>query len=231
MGVDVLQLIQYIVCSATDKGMKLSPIRLVKFLYLVDLYWARENNGKTLTGWPWKFVHYGPFCNESLDAIEKAFKAELIQRSAYESKYVDGDYFLYWCKEGKEQIEERLPLYLVSPLNEAISKWGDDTYGLLDHVYFETEPMLDARKGNLLDFLKAKKPEVPKEIEMLKLSSKQLAKGKEIMERLKSRYKRGFQGAEVFKPVYDETYRQGIKSLDEEDLVGELSGKSEILVD
>lgn len=231
MGVDVLQLIQYIVCSATDKGMKLSPIRLVKFLYLVDLYWARENNGKTLTGWPWKFVHYGPFCNESLDVIEKAFQAELIQRSAYESKYVDGDYFLYWCKEGKAQIEERLPLYLVSPLNEAISKWGDDTYGLLDHVYFETEPMLDARKGDLLDFFKAKKPEVPKEIEMLKLSSKQLAKGKEIMGRLKSKYKEGFQRAEFFKPVYDETYQQGIKSLDEEDLEGELSGKSEISVD
>ena len=231
MGVDVLELIQYIVCSATDKAMKLSPIRLVKFIYLTDLYWARENNGKTLTGWPWKFVHYGPFCKESLDAIEKAFQTELIQRSTYESKYVEEDYFLYWCKEGKTQIEERLPLYLVSPLNRAISKWGDDTFGLLDYDYFETEPMLDAKKGDLLDFSKAKKPEVPKEIKMLKLSSKHLAKGKELMERLKSKYKEGFQRTELLKPVYDETYKQGVKSLDEEDLEGELSGKSEISVE
>lgn len=211
--------------------MKLSPIRLVKFLYLADLYWARENNGKTLTGWRWKFVHYGPFCNESLEYIEKAHSDGLIDKGTYESKYVDEDYFLYWCKESRTDIERKLPIYLTSPLQEAISKWGDDTFGLLDYVYFETEPMLDAKKGDLLDFSKAKKPEVPKEIEMVKLSSKQLAKGKEIMERLKSKYKEGFQRAELFEPVYDETYQQGIKSLDEEDLEGELSGKSEISVD
>jgi hypothetical protein len=46
---NILELIQYIVCYATEKGVKLSPIRLVKFLYLADLYWARENNGKILT--------------------------------------------------------------------------------------------------------------------------------------------------------------------------------------
>jgi hypothetical protein len=231
MKINILDLIQYIVCYATEKGMKLSPIRLVKFLYLADLYWARESEGAILTKWPWKFVHYGPFCNESLDAIEKAFQSELIQRSAYESKYADEDYFLYWCKENSTDIERKLPIYLTSPLHEAISKWGDDTFGLLDYVYFETEPMLDAKKGDLLDFSKAKKPEVPKEIEMVKLSSKQLAKGKEIMERLKSKYKEGFQRAELLNPIYDETYKQGIKSLDDEDLEGELSGKSEISVD
>ena len=74
MKTNTLDLIQYIVCYATEKGMKLSPIRLVKFLYLADLYWARENEGATLTKWPWKFVHYGPFCGESLNAIEKPHK-------------------------------------------------------------------------------------------------------------------------------------------------------------
>jgi hypothetical protein len=231
MRIDTLDLIQYIVCSATEKGMKLSPIRLVKFLYLADLYWARENEGATLTKWPWKFVHYGPFCSESLAYIEKAHHDGLIEKDKYESKFTDDDYFVYWCEENRMDIERKLPIYLTSPLHEVISKWGDDTFGLLDYVYFETEPMLDAKKGDLLDFSKAKKPTVPEEIEMVKLSSKQLAKGKEIMERLKSRYKRGFQRAEVFKPVYDETYQQGIKSLDEEDLQGELSGKAEILVD
>jgi hypothetical protein len=229
--IDVLELIQYIVCYATEKGIKLSPIRVVKYLYLADLYWARENNGETFTGWPWKFVHYGPFCSESLTYIERAYDDGLIEKDNYESKFTDDDCFVYWCKENRTDIERKLPIYLTSRLHEAISKWGDDTFGLLDYVYFETEPMLNAKKGDLLDFSKAKKPEVPKEIEMAKLSSKQLAKGKEIMERLKSRYKEGFQRAELFKPVYDETYQQGIKSLDEEDLEGDLSGKAEISTD
>jgi hypothetical protein len=232
MKIDILELVQYIVCYATEKGIKLSPIRLVKFLYLADLYWARENEGATLTQWPWKFVHYGPFCKESLVAIEKAFQSEMIQRTAYESKYVDEDYFLYWCKENKIDIEQKLPIYLTSPLHEAISKWGDDTYGLLDYVYFETEPMLKARKGDLLDFSKAKNPEAPQDIEMVKLSAKQVARGKEIVERLKSKYKEGLKSqVQAPEPIYDEVYLKGTKLLDEEDLQGDLSGKAEILVD
>lgn len=232
MEIDILELIKYIICYATEKGMKLSPIRLVKFLYLADLYWARENKGTTLTQWPWKFVHYGPFCKESLDAIEKAFQSELIQRTAYESKYVDEDYFLYWCKENRTDIEQRLPIYLTSPLHEAISKWGDDTYGLLDYVYFQTEPMLEARKGNLLDFSKAKNPEAPQEIEMIKLSAKQVARGREIVERLKSKCKEGLKSqAQAPQPIFDEIYLKGTKVLDEEDLRGDLSGRAEILVD
>lgn len=210
----------------------MSPVRLVKFIYLADLYWARENNGKILTGWPWRFVHYGPFCNESLDYIEKAHSDGLIDKDTYESKAVDEDYFLYWCKKDRTDIEGKLPIFLTSALHEAISKWGDDTFGLLDHVYFETEPMLEAKKGDLLDFSKAKKLEKPELIEMIKLSPKQIAKGKEIIERLKTKYKKGLETqAGAPEPIYDEIYQKGTKLLDEEDLQGDLSGKAEILVE
>jgi hypothetical protein len=212
--------------------MKLSRVRLVKFIYLADLYWARENNGETLTGWPWKFVHYGPFCSESLAYIERAHHDGLIEKDSYESKFTDDDYFVYWCKENRTDIERKLPIFLTSPLHEAISKWGDDTFGLLDYVYFETEPMLDARKGDLLDFFKARKPEKPEPIEMIKLSQKQVAKGKEIIEKLKAKYKKGLERqSKTPQPIYDEVYHQGTKLLDDEDLQGELSGKAEILVD
>jgi hypothetical protein len=56
MRVDPVKLIQFIVCQATEFGASLSPIRIIKFLYLADLYHARENKGETLTGWPCKFV-------------------------------------------------------------------------------------------------------------------------------------------------------------------------------
>lgn len=50
MKFDPVKLIQFIVCQATEIGVSLSPIRVVKFLYLADLYHARENKGETLTG-------------------------------------------------------------------------------------------------------------------------------------------------------------------------------------
>ncbi|MDQ1336706.1 MAG: hypothetical protein QG552_3656 [Thermodesulfobacteriota bacterium] len=75
---DILNLIQYITWFATERGEVFSPIRLVKFLYLADLYHARRNDGATFTGWPWRFVHYGPFCRESLDAIRSAVDEGLI---------------------------------------------------------------------------------------------------------------------------------------------------------
>jgi hypothetical protein len=227
MKIDVLKLIQYIVWYATDRGVKLTFLRLVKFLYLVDLTWARENKGEPLTGWPWKFVYYGPFCIESLDAIEKAYYSGFIKKDTYPSKFVDEDYNLYWCSE-KPDISESMPSFLKSPLDDAISKWGDDTYGLLDYVYFDTEPMLDAKKGDLLDFSKARKFEKPIEIKMRKLNPESVAKGKEILERLKTKYKEELANrSKGSQPIYDydEVYYKAAQFLDEEDLVGELSGK------
>ena len=46
MRVDPVQLIQFIVCQATEFGASLTPIRVVKFLYLADLYHARKNMGE-----------------------------------------------------------------------------------------------------------------------------------------------------------------------------------------
>jgi uncharacterized phage-associated protein len=89
MRVDPVKLIQFIVCQATEFGASLSPIRVVKFLYLADLYHARENNGKTLTEWPWKFVYFGPYCTESFLALKRAVYDGLIEAKPFESKYDD----------------------------------------------------------------------------------------------------------------------------------------------
>jgi hypothetical protein len=84
----------------------------------------------------------------------------------------------------------------------------------------------------LLDFSKAKKTEKLEQIVMIKLSAKQVAKGKEIIEKLKAKYKKGLESqSKTPQPIYDEVYHQGTKLLDDEDLQGELSGKAEILVD
>src|SRR3989304_1658958 len=72
-------LIHLIVWYASSRGEKLTTLRLVKFLYLADLYHARVSRGTTLTGWPWAFVHFGPYCQEAMSAIDRAGKSDSFQ--------------------------------------------------------------------------------------------------------------------------------------------------------
>lgn len=37
-----------------------------------------------------------------------------------------------------------------------MKKWAGDTFGLLDHVYFETEPMKSVDPGDSLDFSRSR---------------------------------------------------------------------------
>jgi hypothetical protein len=104
MRVDPVKLIQFIVCQATKFGASLTPIRVVKFLYLADLYHARENKGETLTGWPWKFVYFGPYCTESFLALRRAVDDGLMEAKPFESKYdwesVAGTFLSHFSKLG-----------------------------------------------------------------------------------------------------------------------------------
>lgn len=186
MNVNIPELVQYITWLATEQGEVLSPIRLVKFLYLADLYCARRNEGKTLTGWRWRFVHYGPFCSESLDAIGESVKRGLIVTISYESKFDGEDHLLYNYKsdEGPD-IASKLPFYILGPLQAAIKKWAGDTFVLLDHVYFETEPMKNVGPGDTLDFSRAKEPEPFERIQMKKLSKNKIAEGRALIAKMR----------------------------------------------
>ena len=192
MRVHPVKLIQFIVCRATEFGASLSPIRVIKFLYLADLYHARENKGETLTGWPWKFVYFGPYCSESITALNEAVNNGVIDVKSFESKYDEKDRFLYTCREEKEaDLEKTLSLYVWGSLKEAIKKWADDTPGLLDHVYYDTEPMEDAKRGDLLDFSKACLPIKLAKLEMKKISKSKAEKAKQLISALREQYRTG----------------------------------------
>jgi hypothetical protein len=228
MSINILELIQYITWLATEKEEALSQIRLVKFLYLVDLYNARKNKGRTLTGWPWKFVHYGPFCSESLKAIREAVDKGYIEAHSYESKFDEEEHFLYrYMADQEPAIAGQLPFYIVGQIQAAVKKWADDTFALLDYVYFETEPMVDIKPGDFLDFSKAKETDVIQEIPMKKLSKKKLAAGKEIIAKMRDNFNKGLQVCEA-QAVYDEAYFKALDYLNGEDLSLSLTGKATI---
>jgi hypothetical protein len=229
---DILELIQYITWLATERGEVLSPIRLVKFLYLADLYHARRNEGATLTGWPWRFVHYGPFCRESLDAIRTAVDEGLIEAIPYVSHFDDEEHLLYRCDVDKQPggVSE-IPFYVTGPLQGAVRKWGGDTFALLDHVYFETEPMMAVQPGDLLDFSKAREPRPSKDVFMKKLSKQKLVRGKELISKIKvnqSRRRSDSLGFLRERPLYDEAYFEAVNYLNESPLDFSIQGEAKI---
>jgi hypothetical protein len=222
------KLIQYITWYATEQGEILAPIRLVKFIYLADLFYARKFNGETLTKWPWRFVHYGPFCGEALQAIENAKNNGLIEAIPYESNFDDEDHFLYKCRLEKDHpLHEILPISVTAPLENAIKQWGGDTYQLLDYVYFETEPMEEVRFRDLLDFNKAKKPEIITSTEMKPLPKDKINKAKEAIQKLKNSFLTSSEKSNVVLPIYDDIYHSALEIMDESELA-EVSGYAEI---
>jgi hypothetical protein len=219
--------IQFITWYASQREEHLTAIRLVKFLYLLDLYYARENKGEIITGCSWRFVHYGPFCIEAMEAIKYATKEDLITAIPFKSKYDDEEHYLYsFPFEEEPPVGKKLSIYVRSALENAIKKWADDTPGLLDHVYFETEPMLDVRKGDLLDFSLARIPEKTKPIQMTRIPKEQLETARKSISNLAHKYALGIKEFSKIrsKIIIDQDYNEAIKYLNEYDLDIGLSG-------
>lgn len=236
MKYDPIQIIKYIVWLASQHEIPLTWVRIVKFLYLADLYQARIRNGETLTGWPWAFVHFGPYCTPAYEAVENAASMGVINKRAYESHFEGRDeYDLFSCDDQQEPaVSEKLHIYVVSQLDNAIKKWGDDTAKLLDHVYFETEPMRDAQPSQVLDFSSAKKTKIAPKVEMNKISERSIEKGRSIIERLKKKHTEASKKQKereknrIACNLYDDAYDQAMKYMDGEDLEPGLKGVAKI---
>jgi len=231
----IKNLIQFIVWYATQNEISLTTVRLVKFIYLADLYFARAHEGRTLTNFPWAFVYYGPYCREALDSVKDAAFHGIINIKTYESKFAEGeDYNIFSCDDScvDEKIEEKLPSEVISHLKAAIKRYGDDTPLLLDHVYFETEPMIDAEKGDLLDFSKAKSLSHVKPVKLNKISSDKIALAKKHIKALGEKLAQSRLNLKKEKQkereLKDDHYYHALDLMDDGDLEIGLTGTAEI---
>jgi len=235
MNDKVLNLIKYIVCYATDHSIALTTIRLVKFVYLADLYNARFNKGETITQFPWAFINYGPYCSNVMQSIDDAALKGFINSKAYENNYSEKDYRLFSCyDENYLSIKKEFQLAVMSELQYAIRKYGDDTAQLLDYVYFNTEPMQNVRKGDRLDFSLAEQPKPLASIETKKLSKKNIETAKGLVNKLKEKHDAA--RANILKDDRqaerwrDQLYLSTLDTIDSEPLPTGLEGVSRITI-
>jgi hypothetical protein len=212
---------------AKERGTTLTTVQLVKYLYLADLFHARRNEGRTLTGWPWAFVHFGPYCSEALSAIDRAAGKGLIARDSYESRYDDKEFFLHRALIRDEpDIADAIPMTVVSGLKIMLQKWADDSAGLLDYVYFDTEPMKDIQPGSRLDFSTATVPvALVTTIPPKKLSTKKERAAADIIAKLCARTLATPRSTPLDTGPYDDGYFDAVMSDEEPESELEFEGR------
>ena len=84
-------MIQYALAVANEaddyRDRELGPIHLLKYIYLGDLAFARENQGTTFSGSPWKFHKFGPWAQELHAHIQSAATRIGAQERHFASQY------------------------------------------------------------------------------------------------------------------------------------------------
>lgn len=227
------QLLQFVLLTAgqeddyTDRW--LSPIHLIKYVYLADLAYARYNEGKTYTALKWVFHHYGPWELTCYKRIEPALESIYAEKRVVESKYFDDDRDRWYASDDNlfDKLKEKLPLSISGTIVKIVHKFGSDTRGLLNYVYI-TRPMLIAAPGEHLDFVKefkAAKEEMNAEEEpTCRLTDRQMKKRMQLIRDMKLKFRQKLDElkqqkppikapAEYTPPRYDEIYFKGLADL------------------
>lgn len=143
---DILNLIKRIIDCCKGKNLPQPlKVRLIKLLYLIEVEYCRLYQ-KRLTNLEWKFYHYGPYAPE----LEKILGSPDLEKISVDlSKEKTG--FKYELVREDEKYP--IPWEVDRLISQIVSRWGDeDLNKLLDFVYFETEPMQYAKRGQLLNF-------------------------------------------------------------------------------
>lgn len=214
-------LIAYIVDQVGDQGGTIGRTALMKLVYLADIEHYRRY-GKQATNLQWRFHHYGPYSAEldrevralGLDIDESVFTQTQGGRavSGYHYRRI-GDW-----REVARAFNSNYDAAARRCVDRVVVQWGLDSLPtILDYVYFETEPMQDARRGETLDFSKVQ-PESPSRSSVAQPGlSKELAS--EMRQRLHER-KETAAKKEVRKatePPYDNVYEEACRVMAEDE--------------
>lgn len=182
------------ILATSGSASPVGKTRLLKLLYLADIENFRERR-RTMTGFDWKFYLYGPWAHE-YDVLLNEMESEgTIGRQVWSSDQREGEHI-----RGLRSVSFLLlgiDLAVAGRIRQIVENWAERPLGeLLDYVYFGTEPMEGAEKGERLSF-----ETVPREApELYKRASSGASQGElaGIRRRLKDAGTSGPQAVAVF---------------------------------
>jgi hypothetical protein len=148
-------LLAYVLAVAGQEeagNREIGAIHLIKYVYLADLAFAEAHGGKTFTGAPWRFHHFGPWAAEVYQRIEPVVRKVGAREHRISSKFTD-DYVRWTLADERlaDELDEKVPREISRAVKRAIRKFGSDTSALLDFVY-TTAPVLNSGPGEKLEF-------------------------------------------------------------------------------
>ena len=152
-------LVPAVVSCVEEAGGYVTKTKLLKLLYLLDVEFYRAH-GDTLTGFDWKFFHLGPWTGEFDPLIDALIESgSLVAHTATKPDY---DTTFYHASEPTDFGKLFRTAADEFSLKNVLRTWADSTTGeILNHVYFNTEPMERGVRNERLDFTSI--PQQPKE--------------------------------------------------------------------
>lgn len=143
----------------------LGKTRLIKLAYLCEVFYAR-GNGKRLTDTRWVFHLYGPYVFGYDDLIARP-------PFSVESEELPGDREIDRVTLENESEIGPIDFDLSQIVRRVVKDFGSLRLNeLLDYVYFETEPMMEAeQRGKALSF-DSVRPEAEYKIKQLQLDKR-----------------------------------------------------------
>lgn len=213
------QLIFYIIKEVNEAGVSLPKTKLMKLLYLIDVETYRTFH-RLLTSAHWFFYLYGPYATEVDSMIDSLAGYHIEERQFVSRSGRRGFSYTMMQEPDLESIlslDERLVAYAV------LSKWKDEELNtILDHVYFETPPMVNAQFEQELDFstIDRAAKRTSTDVSVAPIPG-------EIIQRLREEYKASLQRrrAEASRihidpPRYDEIYVTNLKVMNTQEESG-----------
>lgn len=144
------------ICDYFEKNHLFEPgqIRTTKLVYLVECrYCAWEQ--KSIINLDWIFWHYGPWSSSLDNILKRDFKM------AEENEQELGTFIpVHWTRPEFDEPKLKFDPTAEGILLGVLERFAAMPYNeLLDYVYFETEPMRNAIKGEPLDFSTVQRPQ------------------------------------------------------------------------
>lgn len=209
----VQKLLLFLVYQLQDLDAPISTIRLVKFLYLIDLENFRRY-GETLTGIEWVRYKFGPYFFDLAEIIRTAS----IDLDAIEVGTERGKGVVYKALES-QSISGLVPFATENMINRIVQTWAHEDLPVLLLNVYSTDPVKNAKYGEKLNFEQLRRnsavasPTIRRRIPLRIQVPSDVSE--RIQEMLRQRKAKEIQPINDF--VYDSFYFDAMRIMDEED--------------
>lgn len=211
----IIQLIKAICWRVKQESGYVNKTKLIKYLYLIDIEYYR-NHGKIFTEFPWIFYKFGPWAKEYDDIYDELRKSPYFKIKLGDSE----DYDTEWISTSEEIdfdfIFDDIDDVLIS--RRITKRWATEKVGeMLNYVYFYTEPMIDAKRYESLDFSKVKSEKglVYKRTNS-GVSKEEVKAVREKFEQFKMEKNNRKKIISLPKPRYDDVYWEAVKIMEDD---------------